>query len=58
MPYVEIQDYCTKLENLFNKDEIDLKKFAFKIFDVNNDGRVSENDLFELLRMCQGLKEG
>ena len=56
--FVEIHDYCIKLENMYNRDISDLKKFAFRIFDVNNDGKVSESDLFELIRMCQGLKEG
>lgn len=54
----DISDYCKYLEKMFNRDEAELKKFAFKIFDVNNDGRISESDLFELIRMCQGLKEG
>lgn len=57
VPNVEFIDYYKTLENIFNRDEADLKKFAFKIFDVNGDGCVSESDLFELIRICQGLKE-
>jgi hypothetical protein len=40
---------------LFNKDENELKKFAFKIFDTNGDGVLSENDMFELMQQCQGI---
>lgn len=52
VPNVEFADYVKTLENIFNRDEADLKKFAFKIFDVNGDGIVSESDLFELIRIC------
>lgn len=55
---IDFETYCTKLETFFNRDELELKKFAFKIFDTNGDDKVSEADLFELVRMCTGLKEG
>ena len=55
---IDMNVYCDNLETLFNQDEVALKKFAFKIFDVNGDGKVSENDLFELMKMCQGNKGG
>ena len=33
--------YCDGLEGLFNKDEKGLKEFAFRLFDVNNDKKLS-----------------
>lgn len=42
------------LDALFNpKDEMELKKKAFQIFDINKDGRLSERDMFDLMNMCQ-----
>jgi hypothetical protein len=49
--------YCDGLEELFNQDVSELKRFAFKIFDVNQDKKLSENDMFELMKSCQTLKD-
>ncbi len=49
---IDIQAYCDGLEKLFNQDYIGLKKFAFKIFDINQDKKLSENDMFELMKLC------
>ena len=50
--------YCDGLEKMFNKDEHELKKFAFKIFDVTHDKKLSENDMFELMKMTSAVKGG
>ena len=41
LPSVNFQMYCDGLEGLFNKDEKGLKEFAFRLFDVNNDKKLS-----------------
>jgi Ca2+-binding EF-hand superfamily protein len=41
---------------LFNQDDKELKKFAFKIFDINNDGKLSENDLYDLMQLTSSNK--
>lgn len=39
-------------------DERKLKELAFQIFDVNGDKKVSENDMFELMKITSGVKGG
>ena len=41
---------------MFNRDENALRKMAFEIFDVNKDKKLSENDMFDLMKMCSGTK--
>lgn len=48
---IDLSAYCDVMEQIFNQDERGLKDFAFKLFDINNDKRISENDLFELMKM-------
>ena len=55
---VDFTAYCDALESLFNQDENQLKKFAFKIFDINGDKKLSENDLFDLMKFCSAQKGG
>ena len=55
---IEFGFYCERLEILFNKKEEELKQFAFQIFDVNGDKRLSESDLFELMKICTFNKPG
>lgn len=50
------QEYIRKIEKMFNEDDNTLKKFAFKIFAVNSFDQITESDLFELIKMCQGNK--
>ena len=54
----KLEDYQDKMERLFNMDERKLKELAFQIFDCNNDKKVSENDMFELMRITSGVKGG
>lgn len=55
---MEFERYCQKLEGFFGKkSEAELKKVAFKIFDISNNGLITEYDLSELLRLSIGLKE-
>jgi Ca2+-binding EF-hand superfamily protein len=35
---------------MFSQTERDLKEIAFKFFDTNGDGRLSERDMFELMQ--------
>ena len=39
-------------------DERKLKELAFQIFDCNGDKKVSENDMFELMKITSGVKGG
>jgi Ca2+-binding EF-hand superfamily protein len=55
---ISLEMYATGLESLFGQDEDGLRKFAFKIFDVNNDKKVSEYDMFELMGMASHIKGG
>ena len=51
--------YVGGINAIFNKSEYDLKKdLAFKIFDMNSDGKVSEEDMFNLMLNCGGQKGG
>lgn len=45
-----IHDYFLGLSKMFSQSEKDLKEIAFKIFDTNGDGRLSERDMFELMQ--------
>jgi len=51
LPSVDFNMYCDGLEAIFNKDEKGLKEFAFKLFDVSHDKKLSQNDIFELMMM-------
>lgn len=51
---MEIDNYCLLMEKIFNQDDASLKRLAFKIFDTNQDKKVSEKDMFELMNMCTG----
>jgi len=51
LPSVDFSMYCDGLESIFNKSEKGLKEFAFKLFDVSHDKKLSQNDIFELMLM-------
>ncbi len=51
---ISLDEFASGLENLFNRDENALRKLAFEIFDVNKDKKLSENDMFDLMKMCSG----
>lgn len=42
--------YHEGLIKMFSQTERDLKEIAFKFFDTNGDGRLSERDMFELMQ--------
>ena len=44
------QEFFKQLELMFNVDEAGFKDFAFMIFDTNNDEKISELDLQELMK--------
>ena len=56
--HLDFESYSKHLENFFNQDENELKKFAFKIFDVNADNRLSEQDMFDMMKYCSAIKGG
>lgn len=56
--HLDFESYAKHLENFFNQDENELKKFAFKIFDVNADNRLSEQDMFDMMKYCSAIKGG
>lgn len=35
-----------------NSDSHKLREIAFKLFDMNNDKKLSESDLFEFMKTC------
>lgn len=39
---IEFPKFCEGLDSLFNQDQSAIKKFAFAIFDVNGDKKLSE----------------
>lgn len=43
-------EFFKQLESIFNVDEAGFKDFAFMIFDTNNDDKISELDLQELMK--------
>lgn len=43
---------------LFQQDEKGLKEFAWKIMDMNNDKKLSENDMFDLMKQTSAIKGG
>ena len=43
-------EFFKQLEHIFNVDEVGFKEFAFLIFDTNNDDKISELDLQELMK--------
>ena len=55
---MNFENYCKGLEKLFNQDDEVLKRVAFDIFDLNNDKKVSENDIFELIKITSFIKGG
>ena len=50
--------YCKGLEKLFNQEDEILKKIAFDILDLTNDKKLSENDMFDLIKMTSFIKGG
>lgn len=39
---------------MFNRDENALRKLAFELFDMNKDKKLSENDMFDLMKAASG----
>lgn len=50
--------FCDGLESLFQQDEKGLKEFAYKVMDMNNDKKLSENDMFDLMKHTSAVKGG
>ncbi|CDW75780.1 UNKNOWN [Stylonychia lemnae] len=50
--YHDLNQYCEIIENFANQDINALKYFTYKIIDINNDKKLSENDLFQLMKLC------
>ena len=46
---IDFSFYCDYIENFVNQNEQALKGFVFKILDANNDKRLSESDLFQIM---------
>jgi len=45
----KFENYCLIIEKMFNQDDEELKKFAFKIFDLDMDTVLSYKDMFDLM---------
>lgn len=55
---INFEIYCKGLETLFTQDEETLKEIAFQILDLNQDKKLSENDMFDLMKMTSAIKGG
>jgi Ca2+-binding EF-hand superfamily protein len=56
-PNIPLKDFADGVDMLFNKSEEDLRRFAFKIYDANGDNKLSEQDMFDLLRWSGANKD-
>eukprot|EP00347_Sterkiella_histriomuscorum_P024204 403331951 len=50
--YHDLNQYCESIEAFANQDISMLRQFTFKIIDINNDRKLSENDMFQLMKYC------
>ena len=52
------KQYFEEVESFVNQDEEELKKFAFKIFDVFKEDKITEDGLFTFMRHASMRKIG
>lgn len=51
---VDLNDIVLSLSALYGEDEEAKIRFAFQIYDLNNDGQISNGELFQLLKLMVG----
>jgi len=55
LPYIDFEQFCVYLTAFCPRCPIDIKvQFLFRIFDFDNDGQISKQDLFNALQMLIG----
>jgi Ca2+-binding EF-hand superfamily protein len=47
---LDFGNYCDAIEGFVNQDEFAMKKFVFRCFDANGSGKLSEQDLFKVMK--------
>lgn len=47
---LDFGNYCDAIENFINQDEAALKKFVYKCIDANSSQKLSEQDLFQIMK--------
>lgn len=47
-------EFITGLSSLYGNNEEEKLKFVFKIYDIDNDGFISNGELFTVLKMMVG----
>jgi hypothetical protein len=47
---LDFANYCDAVENFINQDEAALKKFVYRCIDANSSQKLSENDLFQIMK--------
>ena len=47
---LDFGNFCDAVENFINQDEAALKKFVYKCFDANSSQKLSEHDLFQIMK--------
>ena len=52
---MKFEYYCDKLEKWINSDDLVLKKFVFDCYDTKGNNKISEKNLFTLMRAVTRL---
>lgn len=50
--YHDASGYCDCIEAFANQEVSMLRAFLFRIIDINNDKKLSESDIFSLMKHC------
>lgn len=54
---LDFNNYCDAIEGFVNQDEQTMKRFVFRCFDANGSGKLSETDLFKVMKsMSPGIQ--
>ncbi|EGR32848.1 hypothetical protein IMG5_068710 [Ichthyophthirius multifiliis] len=51
---ISFEEFITGLSSLYSNDEEAKLKFAFKVYDIDGDGYISNGELFQVLKMMVG----
>ena len=51
---ISFEEFVTGLSQLYSNDEEAKIKFAFKVYDIDGDGYISNGELFQVLQMMVG----
>mmetsp|Transcript_321 Transcript_321/g.50 ORF Transcript_321/g.50 Transcript_321/m.50 type:complete len:108 (+) Transcript_321:100-423(+) len=51
---ISFEEFVTGLSQLYSNDEEVKLKFAFKVYDIDNDGYITNGELYDVLNMMVG----